>query len=390
MKIAYIVRQYHKTGGISLYVAELAATIPIADEVHIFSSKIKTSGENIVKHFVQAIRFKYLEKKKKYSLYKFLEISSFMAVSKYYVDNDKYDIVHSQGDFMGKCDVYTAHSCHKAWLAVAQRNRTGWLDALKKSSFNPLHYCILKSEQYAVKRARKIIAISEVVRKELTEQYPFTADKIEVIYNGVNTDRFKPGRSEEWRKGIRDRYAIGADDTVIIFPAHEFRRKGLTQIIEALSILKRDDIYVLVVGKDDPTRYINMSKNMCLSKNVIFAGERADIEKYYAASDLMVFPTLYEPFGLVVTEAMASGVPVIVSAIAGAAELVKDGVNGVLLKDRNDSSEIADKIKQLVDDREKMAEIGKNARATVEKYSWDEISKQTYGLYERILTEKNK
>jgi len=390
MKIAYIVRNYDKCGGISSYVSELARKISIINDVHIFASTIKDSGENIVKHIVPYLSSSYLKQIKKYSWNVALEVSSFMVTSKGYVNRDKYDIVHSQGDFSGQCDIYTAHSCHKAWLNIAHANSNGFIDKLKKSGLNPLHRLILKSEHYGIMKSKKIIAISDGIKKELITNYPSSEKKICVIPNGIDTERFLILNKQKFRKIVRDTYSLKETDIIALFPAHEFKRKGLFHIIEALSIIKKNDIYLLVMGRDNPSSYTKMLKDKGLLKHVIFVGEQQEPEKFYAAADMMVFPTLYEPFGLVITEAMASGLPVLVSANAGAAELIKDEIDGLLIKDRNDIQEIAQKIKWLYENKNKSMEIGNKARKTAEKYSWEVVSNKTLDLYEKVLKEKTK
>ena len=390
MKIAYIVRNYNKDGGISKYVNELAQNISVNNDVHVFSSTINDSGENIIKHIVPYLSFNYLKQIKKYYLNVALEVLSFMITSIGYVNRDKYDIIHSQGDFRGQCDIYTAHSCHKAWLKIARENSSGLIDKLKKSNLNPLHILLLKSEHYGIIKSRKIIAISEEIKKELITNYSLSKEKICVIPNGINTERFSIVNKAKFRKTIREIYSLKETDVVAIFPAHEFKRKGLSQIIDALSIIKKNNIYLLVMGRDNPSKYHKVLKDNGLLKNVIFVGEQLETEKYYAASDMMVFPTLYEPFGLVITEAMASGLPVLVSANAGAAELMTDGIDGLFIKDRNDIQEIAQKIEWLYVNTNKSIEIGNNARKTAEKYSWRVISNKTLDLYEKVLKEKIK
>lgn len=388
MKIAYIVRNYHKRGGISGYTSVLAEKFCKGDDVHVFASSFEDLNVSITAHKVAMITLAILKKMKKYSWNVALEVPSFMAGSAKLVSKDKFDIIHSQGDYNGKCDIYTAHSCHKAWLEIAKNNKTGWLDGLKKSVYNPLHYWILKGENSGVSRSKRIIAISEVVKREFIRYYPDSANKIEVIYNGVETERFNPALAQQWRKTIRNKYALKENDTVVIFPAHEFKRKGLVQIIDAFYELKAENIYLLVVGRDDPSGYEDAINRKGLTKKIIFAGEQANIEQYYAAADIMVFPTLYEPFGLVVTEAMASGLPVLVSSLAGAAELIKDNINGILLKDRNDIKELSGKLKWLIANKVARLEIGNKARAAVLNYTWDKIAAETRKLYETVQREK--
>ena len=385
MKIAYIVRNYNTRGGISGYVAGLTQKMSRSNEVHVFASTIESASEGVIGHNVPCLSSNFLKSKKKHAWNVALEVASFMIMSNKYVNKGSYDIVHSQGDYRGGCDVYTAHSCHKAWLDIARKNEIGLIDGLKKSKINPLHWLILRSEYYGVERSKKIIAISDMVKKELVEYYPGVEGKIEVIYNGVDIERFSPENRRRWRDILRKEYSLKGSDIVAIFPAHEFRRKGLSQIIDAFANLRNDSLYLIVVGRDDPSGYEKEIKDKGLSGKIIFAGEQREIEKYYAAADMALLPTLYEPFGLVITEAMSSGLPVIITASAGAAELITDGIDGFLINDRNDPADLARKIKLLADNKDLLLKAGTNARTTAEKYSWELISGKTSTLYGSLI-----
>jgi len=388
MKIAYIVRNYDLKGGISGYTAALAGRMSLNNEVHVYAASFDGAPLNVRRHLIPSLSSAYLKKHKKHALNVALEVASFMWSSKNRIGEDEYDIIHSQGDFLNDCDIYTAHSCHKAWLETANAANMGFIEKLRKSSFNPLHALILKSEYYGIMKSKKIIAVSNSVKNELIAHYPQSAGKIEVIYNGVDTKRFNPQNRPRFRETIRKEYSLKDKDILAVFPAHEFKRKGILQIIQAMKILNRDDFFLLVVGRDDPAKYEAGIKGSGLEKQILFAGEQPAIEKQYAAADLMLFPTLYEPFGLVITEAMASGLPVIVSASAGAAELITDGRDGLLIKDRNDSKEIAGKIKYIADNREGILEMAESARRRAENFSWQNVAGQIYSLYESVLKEK--
>jgi len=122
-----------------------------------------------------------------------------------------------------------------------------------------------------------------------------------------------------------------------------------------------------------------------VTDRVVFAGHHADTERFFAAADLFVMPTLYEPFGMVIAEAMASGLPVITSRLAGAAELIDHKVDGVLLDEPTDQAAIAREITLLLREPEQAREMGRLARSKVEHYSWDYVVRGTEAVYARAL-----
>jgi glycosyltransferase involved in cell wall biosynthesis len=112
---------------------------------------------------------------------------------------------------------------------------------------------------------------------------------------------------------------------------------------------------------------------------------RDDVARVLAAADLFVMPTLYEPFGMVIAEAMASGLPVITSRLAGAGELIDHKVDGVLLDEPTDPAAIAQQIIPLLREPELATQMGQLARRKVEHYSWDYVVRETEAVYARAL-----
>jgi len=391
MKIAFICRHYNKTGGISRHVAEIAERFAKNNEVHVFTASWQDVGNpEVVFHKIPILTFGFLKKWKKYAWNNVFEVGSFMLNSSSRINYHNFDIVHSQGDYIGEFDIYTAHSCHRAWLDIIRNRELNLIEKAKKSYFNPLHLLVLQIEEHSVKRAKKIISVSLAVKREIVKYYHIPEEKISVIPNGVDIEKFNPENKKIFRKKIRDKHDIKEEDIVLIFPAHEFKRKGLFQIIEAFKILKKDNLHLLVIGRDDPAPFFKLVCNSGLKNKIIFTGEITGIEMYYAASDILIFPTSYEPFGLVILEAMASGIPVIVSQEAGAAELIRDEINGIVLKNNEDSEKLVKEIRFIVNNSKKFKEIGEEARKTAENYSWDNIASKTFSLYEEILKEKRR
>jgi glycosyltransferase involved in cell wall biosynthesis len=130
---------------------------------------------------------------------------------------------------------------------------------------------------------------------------------------------------------------------------------------------------------------MKLAADLRVKDRIIFTGFVKNINSYFAASDIFVFPTTYEPFGLVITEALASGLPVVTSKLAGASELITDGYDGMLLSNPKASREIAEKIILLVEDEKLRRVMGSNARKTAEKYSWGEVARRTLEVYKGLM-----
>ena len=326
----------------------------------------------------------FLKRRKKIAWNNLIEISSFVLCARLLVNSKEFDIVHSQGRFWGDFNIATAHSCHAAGLAAAAKESRNVTARLRKSIANPLHFVLLQLEKFTFRRAQVIIAVSNMVKEEIITHYGVPADRIITVYNGVNTGKFNTEDKRLHRAHLRKKYELDESDTVIIFPANEFKRKGLTQIIEAVNMLTTRNISVLVMGKSDPAPFMPLIRSYGLLDKFFFIDETPAIERYYAASDLLVLPASYEPFGLVITEAMASGLPVIVSKDAGASELITNRANGIVLKNYRDSAGIAEAIGYLLADPLKRTVMTKSARETAQQLDWDVITPIVIALYSSI------
>jgi len=373
MKVLMISRAVNKYGGISRYIAEIAERISYENEVHILSAWYGINNSNITLH-------QYTIPKKPYSLQIF---TSFLKVSKLARKLDRkfhFDVIHSsecEGNYQ---HIITAHSCVRGAYEKLKWNNI-LVDAIRR--IRPFVALGLKFEMliYTKRKYNKIIVVSKGVKEELIHYYNLPSEDIVVIPNGVDLEEFKPDK--EKRRKIRETYEIADDEVVLMFSGYEFRRKGLEYIIKALPLVK-GKVKLLVVGKDDPNYYKELASKLGVRDKTIFTGFVPDISEYYAASDLFVFPTLYEPFGLVITEALASGLPVIVSEFAGATDIMNDECEGLLLKDPTNPKEIAEKVNVLVEDENLRKQMSRNARKTVEKYSWDEVARKILEIYEEV------
>ena len=206
-----------------------------------------------------------------------------------------------------------------------------------------------------------------------------------MIPNGVDLKIFTPANQPLYRDRIRQKHGISHSDRVLIFAGGDWERKGVPYIIEALSLLPRPDVKLFISGSGDEIFYGQLAELKQVRERIIFVSGSSNLWEYYAASDIFVFPTIYEPFGLVIVEAMASSLPVITSRVAGAADFMNDGVDCLLLNNPSDVNELATKIELLLSNAELRKTMAERARKTVEKLSWDQVAKKTLEVYNSVL-----
>lgn len=387
MKIAIVTRRYHRQGGISKGSAETAERlVELGNEVHIFANEWKdVRNKKINFHYVPMIKIPLLDRLNLFAWKKVFEVWSFSILSRLCLNYKDFDIVHVKGDSLAKFDVRSAHSCHRAWWDYSKGEGRGILFWIRKN-INPLHAIVFLIERYnfRIGNYKKIIAVSHGVKREIMSHYGVPEHDIVVIPNGIDLDEFSPEKKPQYRKKIRQQYGFMEDDTVLIFVGHEFKRKGLGYIIETLNIIDNKKVKLLVVGGDNQKPYIEMAEGYGLKDRICFTGHQKDLFRLYAASDIFVFPTFYEAFSHAVLEAAASGLPLLVSEVNGAEELVDDGVNGFFIK--REAISIVEKLKILSDDTELRIDMARKARETAKDYSWDRVTENILDIYRQVST----
>ena len=247
----------------------------------------------------------------------------------------RYDAVLGLGKTWTQDVLRTGGGTHAAYLELARphedrRRGDVWLKdrvalAIERRAFRPGAY-------------RRIVANSELVRRDVLARYGVPPEACEVVYNGVDLERFGPRHAAAGR-ALRTSLELAPefdpDRPVIAFVGSGFRRKGLPRLAEALPEVLRahPGLTVLVVGRDASRREVERrAHELGVGHALRFLGRRTDPEVCYHAADVFCLPTWYDSFGFSVLEAMASGLPVVVTDQAGAAELVDDGVHGAVLK----------------------------------------------------------
>ncbi len=281
-------------------------------------------------------------------------------------------------------DIYRAgEGCHAEWLAIRSK-----LEAFyKKISFkiNPLHLWLLNMERRLFSGTPCIIANSNMVKANIIKHYAVPAEKIHLLYNGVNLDRFTPENRVKWRKHIRNNLALRQDADLVLFVGSGFRRKGLQVLLEAVPLIKDKKIQVLVIGKGPVHKFKALAARCGIADRIIFMGAQKEIEKYYSAADLFVLPTLYDPFSNATLEAMASGIPVITTRNKGAAELIENGKEGFIVNDMFDAQELATHISAALSGA---GHMGEAARRKALEFSIEKTASAFAKIIDNVISQK--
>jgi len=248
----------------------------------------------------------------------------------------------------------------------------------------PLALKLFSPDLYLMKRVRKSVVLNEPLKEKLVKK-GIPEERLEVIPNGVNVEDFDV--SEEEVERVKKKY--GLEGIVVMFAGTITPRKGVFELMKAAEILNRKDVLFLVVGNLDLDReYSQRVMEYARSKgiNAKFTGfvPYEDLKALYSACDIFVLPSLEEGHGIVLTEAMASGKPLIGSNVGGIPMQIRDGWNGFLVEP-GDEKLLAEKIEYLIENEEERVRMGKNSKKLAkEEFDWEKIAEKYLKVYEDI------
>lgn len=248
-------------------------------------------------------------------------------------------------------------------------------------------YIALEKRVYRARRAR-LIAVSAKVADDLTRFYG-PMDALSVNYHGFDP-AFRPEVRFELRSRARHELGIADDSFLILLVGNDWKKKGLSCALQAIAHLQNPRVRLAVVGSDVPRPFIENARSLGVEAQVAFLPIRSDVIFYYAAADACVAPSLEDAFALPPAEAMACGLPVIVSRQAGVSEIVRNGVNGLVLEDPRDFQTLAALIRRLYQDREWRQRLGQRAAVTAAEYTWNRNAGELRMIMEDIIAQKKK
>lgn len=365
MRIGIAFRNFHLRSGLPRYCVEIARRIAHLDELYVFARTVEV---DIAARGTIRFPWSFHSTTLEYGPNGLVNCALIATAKKVL----GLDIAHTQGSDLLGFDVITAHG---TWWGHFRSHAAS--DPLAAVELRKSILPILERANYRGRRYKRIIAVSELGRRELMEAYEVPQDDITVVPDGVDSEQFRPDPAR--RRAWRNRMGLNGE-TVLLHVSTDFVRKGLLTIIRALPSMEGNP-HLVVVGRDDPAPYQAEARKVG-AREVTFLPFAEAIEDCYAGADAFVFPSDYESFGLSLLEAMASGLPVICTRAVGAAELMTDGKDVILLDRSDDPHELAVKVDVALSDGKG---IGRAARQTAEQYPWDRTVSQTRDVYEACL-----
>lgn len=309
-------------------------------------------------------------------------------------------VIHATGACSLVSDIVQVQFVNSAWKDLKKKLPEGLYQAPHSRTHHVFKRAIIQTyhegmlhydsaiERLVYCKDKTYIAISQQVKREL-KKYFGLSDQVHVIHHGVDGKAFCPVNDDNRRERdtIRQSLGIKPDEVVIAFVG-AYERKGLSIAIEAVGKLPveiQNRMKLLAVGSGAVEGFRARAKELGISERICFVQHVRHVAPYYRASDVFLLPTFYEPFGLVITEALASGLPSIVSAQAGGAELIRHGESGFLINDPLRFDDITQLLSQVITDANLRKKVGLMAREVAEQRSWEQVANEYAHIIEPLL-----
>ncbi|MFW5982112.1 MAG: glycosyltransferase family 4 protein [Halanaerobiaceae bacterium] len=297
-----------------------------------------------------------------------------------------FDIIHGHDWLVFWATKVFKHSLTKPLVFTIHATEFG----RNQGIYNGMQRYINDLEWYATFEAWRVIVCSNYMKNEVRNLFQVPEDKVLSIPNGVNEDNYQT----DYSPSFRQKYA-SPNEKMVFYVGRIVREKGIQVLIQSIpEILSKNPSTKFVIAGKGP--HLDSLKSQAdflgVANRIYFTGFISDEErnKLYQAADLAVFPSLYEPFGIVALEAMVTKTPVIVSNVGGLAEFVRDGENGLTVN-ANDSQQLADKIVYLLNNQDKARSIANiGYRMVKQGFTWQQIARETLKVYQDVIHEYQK
>lgn len=343
MKKLYLVRaNKKKAGGAEIYLSQLSEQF---DRLNINHEIIHSNLPKILPSWVRVALF---------------NMSTCMS------KNDKF---YFSLDRISCPDIYrTDDGVHKVFLTTENKSKT-----------NLLHKLYLHLEKKAFNRAKKIIAISNMVKNNIIDSYNIDPSKIVVIHNGIILQEFN---IEESFIKVSKEFGIHKDQRIITYVGSGFKRKGVEEFLHIIAKLKYKNFKAFIIGKEKNLSYYkNLAVKLGLEKQVVFTGSRNDVNDFYTVSDIFLFPSRYDPFGNVVLEAMSFSNVVFTTKTCGASDVL----DSEFIMERSNDFSISEKIDTILADQKKLDMIKEKNLKLVQNFTIEKNVEETLKVIDEVI-----
>lgn len=301
----------------------------------------------------------------------------------------KYDVVYTPCINCLDADLISVHIVFSEFCARVQDDlklSRNPVSSWPRIAHRRLYYALIKRLERWI-YSRENVPLTVISRKVAADIHRFCqrGSNLFLSYYGRDPLRFSLESRAGLRQEARSFLGLAENDFGLLLVGNDLKKKGLHCLLDAVGQLAIPELRILVVGSDTTTPYKAALQRTRLTERVQFLPLRGDVEFYYAAADAYVGPSLEDAFAMPPLEAMACGLPVIVSRQAGVSEVITHRVDGLILEDPRDASHLASLIGDLHGNVALRERLGQSASKTALQYTWDRNTEELRSVIEEVL-----
>lgn len=375
LKIAVLSRGFFsRAGGAENYSISLVEMLAARHEVHVFTQHLDHNYPGVIYHLLpQCVRKP-----------SWIDLLCF-SVRTWFATRRGFDLVHShENTWHGS--VQTVHVRPvKVGLFYGRVGLRRYVRYLQIATSPRLWtYLLMERVRFSPNQGKAIVACSESLREELERAYSSLRGKVLLLPPGV---RFPVLSSAREKMKLRDELKFPRDAFILLFVANDYAKKGLAPLLRALRLMPSNVVLLVVGNAVNIPEYSQLSDQLETAAQVHFIGSVKSVDSYYRIADVLVHPTTEDTFSMVTLEALAYGLPVVVSgpAYCGISAGLIDKIDVLILQNPLDSKEIAICVQNLYDDDVLRTNLGASGRRVAARFGWDELALKQEEIYEQVL-----
>ena len=305
------------------------------------------------------------------------------------IQQQGFDLIHAHDWLVGDAAIALKHTFKLPMVATIHATEYGRYNGIH----NVRQQYINGKEKLLSHEAWRVIVCSEYMREEIQRVFQTPADKIDVIYNGIRPEKKHHGEQFD-RIKFRRRFA-NDKEKIIYYVGRMTYEKGIFVLLDAAPKIIAELGHIakfIIIGGGNTNRLKHQARSLGIWEQCYFTGfmSDADLDKFQTIADCAVFPSLYEPFGIVALESFAAGVPVVVSDTGGLPEVVQHNYTGIVTR-ANDSDSLTQGILTVLQNPQYAKYLTDNAyQSLAERFNWKDLAKQTVAVYHQVARERSK
>jgi glycosyltransferase involved in cell wall biosynthesis len=376
-------------GGIARHVAELYPEIvQLGHEIHLITVQFGAASVEEAVEGVWVHRVPVAESHNFFDWVGKMNVSMGEYGGRLLSQDGSFDLIHAHDWLVGDAAIALKHRFKLPMIATIHATEHGRNNGIHTD----IQRYVNQKERMLAHEAWQIIVCTQYMRREVSQTLHMPLDKLNIVYNGIRAEKKQLDPNFNARE-FRRQFAQD-DEKIVYYVGRITHEKGIGNLLKASpTVLKALDqrVKIVIIGGGNVDHLKWQATDLGIHAHCRFTGFMPDeeLDKFQVIADCAVFPSLYEPFGIVALESFAARVPVVVSDAGGLPEVVQDGKTGVVAL-KNDPDSIALGILQILSNPDYAEQLVENAyKDLIQRFCWNRLAQQTAAIYDRVMAERS-